>query len=43
LAQQNLERHKKFRGDCPRTPPWLQAWFQFSKYLAKPTLFDKTK
>jgi len=21
LAQQNLEGHKKFRGDCPRMPP----------------------
>jgi len=24
-------------------PPWLQAWFRFSGYLAKPTLFDETK
>jgi len=24
-------------------PPWLQAWFRFSGYLAEPTLLDETK
>jgi len=26
---------KKFRGDCPECPPWLQVWFRFPRYLAK--------
>jgi len=35
-----LRSTKKFRGECP---PWLQAWFRFSGYLTKPTIFDETK
>jgi len=43
LAQQNLEGHKKFREDCPPMPPVATGLIPISGYLAKPTVFDKTK
>jgi len=33
---------KNLRGIAPERSPWLEAWFQFSRYLAKPTWFDET-
>ena len=34
---------KNLGGITPECLPWLQVWFQFSRYLVKPTLFDETK
>jgi len=43
LGQQDLEGRLKYKGVALECPPWLQAWFRFPGYLAKPTLFDETK
>jgi len=37
------ESQKNLGRIAPECPPWLQVWFWFSRYLAKPTFFDKTK
>jgi len=34
---------KNLGGIARKCSPWLQVWFRFSEYLAKPTLFDETK
>jgi len=42
LAKQFGGAQKNLGGIDPECHPWLQAWFWFSGYLAKPTLFNET-